>query len=151
MYVWICSYLSCKSDFVFLNGISSQHLELRLAVCCVLCNVVVVGCGQGSISDLNNPPTRRNWMLRLQGTCKNTHTYKHALGFLPAAFLVFSLFCVISPSHRTPISIFLLSRSAEQKSQGRVMTRADRSLTDLEITRRGCRGPFATEVCCCNA
>lgn len=101
MHVWICSYLSCKSDFVFPNGISSQHLELRLAVCCVLCTVVVGGCGQGFISDLNNPPTRRSWMLRLQRTCKNTHTR----GFLPAC--IFSLRCHFS---RTPNTNFWLSK-----------------------------------------
>lgn len=74
-----CMFIPELSKFVFLNGISFQHLELRLAVCCFLLTVVVGGCGQESISDLNNPRTRRHWMLRLHGKRKNTHIQTHTL------------------------------------------------------------------------
>lgn len=96
---WVSSYLSCKSDFVFLNGISSQHLELGagclpLPPCC---------CGGRLRSGVHLGPKQRgqtrHWVLRLQRTCKKLHKHTHAnthSDFFQRVLSIFSPLCHFS-------------------------------------------------------
>lgn len=86
-----------------------------------------------------NSTTCRWCLLRLQrGWNTHTHSDLDSEGEISSnLFPVFSLFCVSSPSHWTPISSFLLwfsCSSTEWKSQCLVKQVTDSSLTALELT-----------------